>query len=229
MIISHKHKFIFIRPTKVAGTSVELNLAKHCGKDDIITIIRQYSKEYDADFYSHTARNYTYFESHMTPEEIKSKVGSDIWNNYFKFTIVRNPWDHLVSRYLWRAHVESKNKQTWKAKLADWLKLRKSPIDFKSFIKNLHPNLTNTRFYFNPDGKPMADFHIRYENLEKDYRKVCDTLGIPYSRLPKTKSTLRKNRKHYSEYYDEESRKIVEEKCAKEIEKFKYRFEEAPT
>ena len=37
MIISHKHKFIFIKPQKTAGTSVELLLSRICGPEDVIT------------------------------------------------------------------------------------------------------------------------------------------------------------------------------------------------
>ena len=37
MIISHKHKFIFLKTVKTAGTSIEIALSKYCGPDDIIT------------------------------------------------------------------------------------------------------------------------------------------------------------------------------------------------
>jgi hypothetical protein len=70
MIISHKHKFIFIKPTKVAGTSIEVSLAKHCDKKDIITPITKFDKSSDEDKYSHPARNYKGFYNHIPPSEI---------------------------------------------------------------------------------------------------------------------------------------------------------------
>lgn len=39
MIFSHKHKFIFIKGRKVAGTSIEIALSPHCGPQDILTPI----------------------------------------------------------------------------------------------------------------------------------------------------------------------------------------------
>ena len=41
MIISHKYKFIFIKTRKTAGTTIEYNLSKYLGKNDIITLSEQ--------------------------------------------------------------------------------------------------------------------------------------------------------------------------------------------
>jgi hypothetical protein len=37
MIVSHEHKFIFLKTKKTAGTSIELALSALCGPDDVIT------------------------------------------------------------------------------------------------------------------------------------------------------------------------------------------------
>ncbi len=39
MIVSHEHKFIFIKTRKTAGTSIEIGLSKYCGPMDVISPI----------------------------------------------------------------------------------------------------------------------------------------------------------------------------------------------
>ena len=64
-------------------------------------------------------------------------------------------------------------------------------------------------------------FFIRFENLQEDFDTFCDKVNIPRQVLPhKNKS----DRKHYTEYYDTESRELVEELFAKDLEYFGYKF-----
>jgi hypothetical protein len=253
MIISHKYKYIFFKPAKVAGTSVEVNLAKHCGEGDIIAPIDEYSGERDEKEYVHHARNYgsVFGRAHMRPEDIRKHVPKSVWESYFKFSISRNPWDLLVSRYWWEktargqeplADISKKglvcanllNPKAYAFVLREAIILLKSRItkktrenDFRFFMRHLNPNYhLNTQYYFDSDGKPICDFYMRFESLDGDYRAVCKRLGIPYEELPMTKNKVRKDKRHYSLYYDEELRNIIAEKCKREIEFFNYRFEE---
>jgi hypothetical protein len=123
MIISHKHKFIFIKTEKTAGTSIELALSKICGSEDIITPIspadeikrkelnvrgpqnyfipyKKYKKLDWAKLLIQGKRAVMY--NHMSAEDIKNVVGKKIWNKYYKFSFERNPWDKAVSWFYWK-------------------------------------------------------------------------------------------------------------------------------
>lgn len=129
MIISHKHKFIFLKTRKTAGTSIEISLSRYCGKDDVITPItpedekiRQKLNIYPQNYSFGNRKNtlfkilkklnlkkpsYLYpisgyhFLSHSPGTYVKNIVGDEIWNSYFKFCFDRNPWDKTISKYFW--------------------------------------------------------------------------------------------------------------------------------
>ena len=50
MIVSHQHRFVFVKTRKTAGTSIEIALAQHCGPDDIITPIDEVDEQIRRDF-----------------------------------------------------------------------------------------------------------------------------------------------------------------------------------
>ncbi len=238
MIISHKHKFIFLKPTKVAGTSIEIALGKNCSPDDIITPVSEYRKSKDSDYYLHDARNYEDkgFFNHILPNEIKQKIGSEVWDNYYKITVIRNPWDQCISRYRWEQNV---NKLLYQNAVSDYKRnflnftllknvvlkrIRIRIFNFEYFINNFESWWANTNYYFDENDNKICDYYIRYENLEEDFEEVCKILKIPYTKLPKTKNQYRSPSDHYRVFFDSESKQKVENIFKKEIKYFGYKF-----
>lgn len=227
MIISHTHKFIFIKSTKTAGTSVEAALSNYCSGDDIVTPLGDFSFNRDeSGAWVHKSMNAGNYHQHDDALTIKNSLPPEIWNGYFKFSIARNPWDRTLSRFFWN-HRNDPNLKPHKR----FYHLLGIPFDelaparkaFARFLRDEEWD-TNDRFYI-IDGKLCVDYVIRYEHLADDLLEVCRRVGLPALKLPNLKSGFRKGGHHYSEYYDEHSRILVAEKHQNDIRLFGYRFE----
>jgi len=250
MIISHRHKFIFLKPRKVAGTSVEVALARHCGEDDIVTPIGAFNPKWDDDPYAHPGKKWPGYGRHATLLRVRKRLGREVWDAYFKFAITRNPWDLVVSQYHWATRRDEgqprqgavarslkrfwtkplrvrKNFRTLGASLARSF-MKMDVVSFEFFVKHmLRYYEPNDPFYFDRSGAVGLDFLIRYEDLQEDYSSVCERIGLPISVLPSLKTKSRQGRKHYSTYYDHRTRELVAKTYHRHIEHFGYRFEEA--
>ena len=225
MIISHTHKYIFIKSAKTAGTSLEAALSNYCGDNDIITPLYDYEFNRDKNGqWIHHAMNYGDYRQHESGITIRNKVGQDIWNSYFKFSIARNPWDRVVSLFNWKARNDPalKPRKRFYHRLGfPFDELEKTKELFTVFAKEDWK--TNDDFYI-IDDELSVDFIVRYENLANDFSEVCNRIGIENITLPHLKSGFRK-RFHYSEYYNEESKSVIAERHKNDIRLFGYQFE----
>lgn len=199
MIISHKHKFITIDIPKTGTTSINHSLLPLLDVEDTFSYpnFRLQKIQTKAKPTQDSMRHLTY-----------SEIISNFLNvkNYFKFCFVRNPWDRVLSFYLFKKHNAA----------------NKIPHDmsFEHFL------LSNSAEHFSDqysyiDGFGDFLFVGRFENLQQDFNTVSNKIGIPNQQLPHLNKT---RRKHYTEYYDEETKQIVAEKYAKDIEYFGYKF-----
>jgi hypothetical protein len=129
-------------------------------------------------------------------------LGEKEYANYFSFAFVRNPFDRLTSWYRY----DNYGKNTFE----DWL------AHFFEHIK-----LDQMAYLIGKDGNVSVDFVGRFEELDTDFLKVCNELGIRDINLPKTNQTEKKD---YRTYYTDKTRALVEEKLAREITLFDYKF-----
>jgi hypothetical protein len=76
-------------------------------------------------------------------------------------------------------------------------------------------------FVFNANHGKLTNFVGRCEDMQYDFDYVCGKLGLGKLKLPHRETT---KHKHYTEHYDDETRELVAEKYAKDIEYFGYEF-----
>jgi len=234
MIISHSHKFIFIKSEKTAGTSVEAALSGFCSGDDVVTPINDYRHNRDENGkFIHKSMNADAFIKldlpnlqHADALTIKSQVPDEVWDNYLKFSIVRNPWDRTISDFFWkrRQDLSIKPRKRFYHHLGiPFDELAQPREALHEFV--MSNDLTNNDHYYIMDDQLCVDFVIRYENLSEDLMKVCEKIGLPPVELPHLKTGFRQKRHHYSEYFDEESKAIVAAKHKNDIRLFRYELE----
>ncbi|MEM7397904.1 MAG: sulfotransferase family 2 domain-containing protein [Pseudomonadota bacterium] len=231
MIISHRHRFIFIKTKKTASTSIEIALGELCGPDDVITPFRVSSEKDRAGL---GAQNYRidhplkpqrplvrrllrrperywhptigYYE-HMPAWRIRNYVGDEIWNSYFKFAFDRNPWDRQVSWYLYKT------------------KSKKTRPSFEHYMKRPTAYVDNHELYM-LDDVLAVDFLGRYENLEDDLYAALTRAGIEEKlSVPKANVTPNKDAgRGYRSYYTPALREQVANWYRPEIELLGYTY-----
>ena len=128
----------------------------------------------------------------------------------FSFAFVRNPWDRLLSSYLYsEKYLKRKHKS-----LESYIKYGPT----HSWSTHVKPQ---TSFIKDRGGLIAMDFIGRFENLHDDFSKVCKKIGVN-SELHH--HVFQTEHKHYSEYYDPYLKDYVSKKYEEEIEYFNYKF-----
>lgn len=230
MIVSHEHKFIFLKTKKTAGTSIELALSALCGPDDIIAPITEGDEALRAvgsgprNWRMHgwwqserplfkrrwlkvAAQDYGFY-NHMPAKDARALLNDEkVWRSYFKFAFDRNPWDRQVSFY----HHRYRRKAV--------------PPPFADFIHSDQRARLNNFEIYSIDGDLAVDFVGRFETLEQDLKHALERVGLRLDNaLPRAKTAFRRSDAPYRDYYDSDTRAIVGDWYKREIELLDYAF-----
>lgn len=213
MPLSHQYKCIYIHIPKTGGVSIEhaLDMLGDNEKENRDVIYGKI-KSLDLEKYSFLSP----VMQHLSIIDLKKIIPEKEFKEYYKFAIVRNPWDRMVSLYHFTKPYSAKEGNT-----------QENISKFDEFLfHGLNPFLKQQQCDFISDdgGNIVVDYVGRFENISSDFKNICLHLGLPSISLP------HKNRiyhRHYSTYYSEETKQYVSDLFRKDIETFGYRFEYA--
>ena len=210
---NHEYRFIYIHYPKTGGSSLESFFGGSDGPKS--TTYRNSKGQIKTTFERH----------HMSAKDYIAENGHEIWNDYFTFTIVRNPWDMFVSHFEWDVHVYNEN-----AALGKRQKFRRKFIveecdsDFTTYVTKGAQKPDWFKFLIQKDFSHGVQYWARFENFQQDFEKICSVVGAKPGKLPHKKKI--KDRPHYTEYYNDKTRKIVEGLFQPDVDHFNYKFGE---
>ena len=212
MPVNHDYRAIFIHIPKSGGSSVHQYMQSKTGGERWDFHGRRFGDRTDLEalqLKSPVTQRILLQAQHMTAGQVKDIIGDEIWNSYFKFAVVRNPWDKIVSYYEYGRQTGGRGGT--------------ANLTFKEWFYAGNPFPKTLPYLETEPGKVGIDYIIRFEKLAQGLSEVCDRLGIPFleAEFPHAKKT---ERKHYTEYYDDEMRKMVKRKLKADIEQFGYKF-----
>ena len=227
MLVSHLHRFIYTKTIKTASTSTEAYFERFCMHPEEWELAEQKRKEdvenglnvgsgtagYESDAgivgYRGGQPNGKKWFNHMPAKRIKAQLGEEIWNSYFKFSVVRNPYDKMISSFFY-ANKDQKESS--------------NPVpDFRVWVKNRTNRHVDRNKYLIGD-EICVDFIIRYEQLQEGISHVCQELGVPYleEEMPRWKAGHRNTGITVADFYDDETAAFVESLFEFEIAHFGY-------
>lgn len=204
MLISSQKKFIFVHNPKVAGSSIRGSLQKYQNRL-LMKLYGGLAKSKHGD---------TYF-GHLSAFQIKQISLPFLFDTYYKFGFVRNPWDREVSTYTFILGLKSHPD-------VDLPKVQK--LSFKEYLhwrinERYEPQKP---FFYDHKGNLLVDFIGRFEDLAADFSVVKKRLTLDTDLTFLNKSKKRKS-KRFIDFYDEESLETVYDAFREDCDFFNYK------
>ena len=233
MLVSHRKKFVFTKTAKTAGTSVESYYEPFCMPEGVWQESHA-RDEYVSDSgiigYRGTDTSGCKFYNHMPAAEIRDLIGEAMWDDYFKFTVIRNPFTKLVSGWYHFHRPNVSSKRTLKSivynpfHLSFILAGKRDIVDFRSWILGGGQIIDRDKYQINE--QVVVDYFIKQEEISEGIEHVNAVLGISnYDRkLPSFKAGMRNRGIPILDFFDSRTEKVVREKYAWEIEYFGYQM-----
>ncbi|MGV6817137.1 MAG: sulfotransferase family 2 domain-containing protein [Thiotrichales bacterium] len=220
MLLSNKYNFLFVHIAKTGGTSVRTALNKLRWRDPY------YPMMFLCHRFSHLTGHKlgTKFPRHSKIIAAREMLPAEHFNQLFKFTFVRNPWDLQVSSF---HHIRRERPQVMNGidDFNEFMRWKFNPE--RPYQYHIDTSLQlQSDYLVDLHGNKLVDFIGRTENLQDDFDKVCETIGINPMTLPQ-KRVAKDRGKDYRAYYADDTAALVAQHFARDIEMFAYAFDQS--
>ena len=218
MLLSNQHHFLFIHVAKTGGTSIRAALQPLRWRDPYF-----YPQLICSRLSSMTSHRIgAKFPRHAKIIAAKEMLPQELFEQLFKFAMVRNPWDLQVSSY---HHIRRERPHLMEhisnfEQFIQWKLDPERPYQFhidtsieqqSDYLVDLH-------------GKLLTDYIGRYENLHDDFNTICERIGIEPPTLPHRRKATDRD-KDYRNYYTDLLAEKVARQFQQDIELLDYSFE----
>ena len=154
---------------------------------------------------------------HSTLADIDGLLSPAELADFFIFTLVRNPWDRMVSYYHW---LQGQRFDHPAVALAQ-------TVHFSAFLNHPHTQESFRRwpaaaYVRGADGKDHARLYARLEHLDEDLAPLEAHLGFALTPLPRANQSARP--RDWRGLYSDRDAELVAALCAEDIARFGYRF-----
>ncbi|SEK24507.1 sulfotransferase family 2 domain-containing protein [Pacificibacter marinus] len=214
MIISHGRKYIFVHIPKTGGSALSLALETRAMADDIL--IGDTPKAVQRRARVKTLQSAGRLWKHARLADIEGVVARDAFEDFFIFTLVRNPWDRIVSYYHWL------QLQNWDHSAVHLAKSK----DFSNFLntpETLRSLSVPSAFYMQDGaGRDRSTAYMRIETLEADLAPLWTHLGFNLGPIARVNTS--KRARDFRGYYTDADQDTVAKLCATDIAQFGYDF-----
>lgn len=219
MILSLEHKFIFVHVPKTAGSAMTERL-QPLGFSQSRPFWRSISRKLKIVEKPGKA----YLRQHDTALKIMEKLSPEVFFQFHRFAVVRNPYDHAVSHYeFMKTYRHKKYARAISAMdFEGYLHFRMQPPGpfEKTFVR-----LPDQSFYLtDKDGVLLVDRVMKFETLESDWADLTSFLQIPTVPLARiNQSQSRPQNRSYQSYYNNTTKALVDQIYAADFDRFGYR------
>lgn len=214
MIISPSRKYIFVHIPKTGGTALSLALEARAKADDIL--IGDTPKAVKRRARVKKLAGDRRLGKHATLADIDGMPEVGALEGYFIVTLVRNPWDRMVSYYHWLREQGFKHRAVELAKAHDF-------SGFLNHAETVAANGAETYGgYVRVAGKELQTCFVRLEALNEDIQQFETHLGFKLD-IPHVNRSDR--HADWCEYYSQADAELVGRMYAEDIKRFGYTFD----